>query len=179
MKPQIIILIIAILISSMAGISYASYQVGLNKTVAKYNELAAKITEDALREREALQTKLDEISHEYFTSTSNEKTRIAQLQRQLRDRQNVVECVEDSGGDSVAIYSDSTSSLLSAAVRSKALPKATGQPCPISETGTVTTDLLPDYTICIIGEYNGVAGQLTGLIDSVNQFAEQQDKQSQ
>ena len=172
MKPQIIIGLIFLVISLMAGLSYAAYQVGVNKTVAKYSKDVAKITEKALREREELQTKLDEISHEYFTASSNERARITELQRQLRSKPATVECVESPGGGFISIIPSDTVRLLVESASYQALPEATIQSCPFSETDAVTADLFTEYTVCIIGIYNEVAGQLTGLIDSIDKYSE-------
>lgn len=176
MKLKIIIGVIVFIISLIAGLCYASYQVGIKETEAKYSEEVAKITEKALREQAELQIKLDEISHEYFESTLSEQARITELQRQLRDQPDTISCTKVAGGDSIAIIPDSSIRLLRESTNYKALHKATSESCPISRTGTVTANLLTEYAVCIIGKYNVTAKQLTGLIGVVNKYKEEQNK---
>jgi len=159
---------------SIAGLIFAlcfvSYKYGHTKAEAEYTKNVAVIIEKARKDQEDLNTKLNEISHENTTSISNERRRIEALQKQLRGKQDAVQCVKDSGGGDIAIIPDSSVRLLIESTNYKALPKATDKPCLISETNTITASDLTDYTICIIGEYNATAWRYTGLIDSVNAF---------
>lgn len=175
---KLILILSVIILVMVASLCFVSFKYGHTKAEAEYTAEVVKITNKALADQDALNSKLNEMNHENSTSIFNERQRIQELQRQLRSRKDAIECTQDSGGNNVAIIPVESVRLLVESTNYKSLPKADNRSCPFSPTETVTANLLVGYTNCIIGEYNTEAGLRVGLINSTNLYLDELKKKA-